>query len=100
MHYVAPEVVLQLPYHGPQADVWSCGVIFFTMVAGYLPFEDDSGKSARIFNKILNGAVRVPSDLSEQCKNLLQRLLHRDPESRITIQEIKKHAFTRIMRYY
>jgi 5'-AMP-activated protein kinase, catalytic alpha subunit len=38
--YAAPEMVGGKPYYGSRVDVWSCGVILFAMVAGYLPFED------------------------------------------------------------
>ena len=99
-HYVAPEIVLQKPYNGAQVDIWSCGIIFFTMVAGYMPFDDDSGKRVNIFHKITKGNYRIPSDLSEQCKNLIRKILKFDPKSRPTIPEIKQHAFYRIMKYY
>lgn len=38
--YAAPEMISGEPYHGSKVDVWSCGVILFAMVCGYLPFED------------------------------------------------------------
>ena len=40
--YAAPEMINGLQYYGSRVDVWSCGVILFAMVAGYLPFEDKS----------------------------------------------------------
>ena len=40
--YAAPEMINGHSYHGSRVDIWSCGVILFAMVAGYLPFEDKS----------------------------------------------------------
>jgi len=51
--YAAPEMIEGKNYLGSRVDVWSCGVILFAMVAGYLPFEDrDTGK---LYQKILSG---------------------------------------------
>ena len=51
--YAAPEMINGLQYYGSRVDVWSCGVILFAMVAGYLPFEDKS--TAKLYQKILSG---------------------------------------------
>jgi 5'-AMP-activated protein kinase catalytic alpha subunit len=38
--YAAPEMIKGNAYFGARVDIWSCGVILFAMIAGYLPFED------------------------------------------------------------
>ena len=38
--YAAPEMIAGQRYHGSRVDVWSCGVIMFALICGYLPFED------------------------------------------------------------
>lgn len=38
--YAAPELIKGEPYFGVKTDIWSCGVVLFTQVNGYLPFED------------------------------------------------------------
>jgi 5'-AMP-activated protein kinase catalytic alpha subunit len=51
--YAAPEMIEGKSYLGSRVDVWSCGVILFAMVAGYLPFEDKD--TAKLYQKILSG---------------------------------------------
>lgn len=50
-------------YRGPAADVWSCGVVLFTLVAGFLPFEDPN--TSALYKKILSGSYEKPHWLSE-----------------------------------
>ena len=91
-------MVAALPYDGVKADIWSCGIIFFAMITGTLPFDDPN--QVKIFEKIIREQYEIPSYLSGQCQDLIRKLLHRDPKSRITVQGIRKHAFSRIMRFY
>lgn len=72
-------------------DIWSCGVILFALVCGYLPFEDDD--TAILYKKIMNGEYLIPNFVSSDAKDLIKRILTTDPKKRITIQEIKEHPF-------
>ena len=51
--YAAPEMIAGQEYYGSKVDVWSCGVILYAMVCGYLPFEDPD--TAKLYKKILRG---------------------------------------------
>ena len=51
--YAAPEMIAGKRYHGSNVDIWSCGVILFALICGYLPFEDPN--TANLYKKILNG---------------------------------------------
>ncbi|KAK9726587.1 hypothetical protein RND81_05G225000 [Saponaria officinalis] len=87
-HYVAPEVVSKRGqgYDGAKADIWSCGVILYVFLAGYLPFNDDN--LMNMYRKIYKGNFKCPSWFSPQSRGLITRMLDPKPESRITIDEI------------
>lgn len=51
--YAAPEMIAGEKYHGSKVDIWSCGVILYAMVCGFLPFEDPD--TALLYKKILSG---------------------------------------------
>jgi serine/threonine protein kinase len=59
--YAAPEIISAKKYSGKSADVWSLGVIFFTMVAGYLPFDEDDEKE--MHKKVLGMEYTIPPNL-------------------------------------
>eukprot|EP01065_Artemidia_motanka_P004259 TRINITY_DN12038_c0_g1_i1.p1 TRINITY_DN12038_c0_g1~~TRINITY_DN12038_c0_g1_i1.p1 ORF type:complete len:491 (+),score=154.67 TRINITY_DN12038_c0_g1_i1:93-1475(+) len=82
-HYVAPEIISEKPYSGFVADVWSCGVILFVMLAAYLPFEDPQING--LFNKIERGEYRTPRHFSEEVKTTISKLLQVDPAQRLTL---------------
>jgi 5'-AMP-activated protein kinase catalytic alpha subunit len=81
--YAAPEMVAGKMYKGLPADVWSCGVILYAMVCGYLPFEDP--KTNVLYKKILNCDYTIPEFVSADCRDLITRVLNTDPEKRLTL---------------
>ncbi|OIS95712.1 cbl-interacting serinethreonine-protein kinase 9, partial [Nicotiana attenuata] len=85
-NYVAPEVLTDKGYDGTSADVWSCGVILFVLVAGYLPFDEPNLNS--LYRKILKAHFSLPPWLSSSSKKLIKRILDPNPLTRITIPEI------------
>ncbi|KAK6121649.1 hypothetical protein DH2020_044609 [Rehmannia glutinosa] len=85
--YVAPEILAKKGYDGAKIDVWSCGVVLFVLTAGYLPFNDPNLMS--MYKKIYKGEFRCPKWMSPDLKRFLSRLLDTNPETRITIDEIK-----------
>lgn len=78
-------------YHGLNADVWSCGVVLFAMICGYLPFEDSN--TTILYKKIIAGEYTLPKFVSPLARDLLQRLLTTDPERRIKIKDVKSHPW-------
>ena len=88
-HYASPEIIYGLQYKGDKADIWSCGVILFAMLAGYLPFDGGDLKST--LNLVKIGEYVMPTGLSDEAQDLINRLLQLDPEKRITIPEILAH---------
>lgn len=84
--YVAPELLTKKGYDGAPADVWSCGVILFELLAGYLPFDDRS--LVNLYLKILRTEYAFPEWFTESQKKLLSRILDPNPLTRITLPEI------------
>ncbi|XP_057532692.1 CBL-interacting serine/threonine-protein kinase 9 [Amaranthus tricolor] len=85
-NYVAPEVLLDNGYDGTSADIWSCGVILFVLMAGYLPFDDPN--IINLYKKIHNASFVMPSCFSSGAKKLIKRILDPNPLTRIKISEI------------
>lgn len=82
-------------YHGLQTDIWSAGVVFYAMVAGYLPFEDP--KTSNLYKKIMAADYQMPKFLSPDCKDFITKILNTDPETRIKIKEIRAHPYMKNM---
>ena len=76
-------------YDGLMADIWSCGVILYAMLCGYLPFEDDNTNI--LYKKILKGVFELPDFLSRSAKDILTKILNTDPETRYTTTDIRMH---------
>ena len=69
--YAAPEMVAGQRYVPSRCDVWSCGVILFALVCGYLPFEDQN--TSALYRKILNADYQAPKFISEAVRDLISR---------------------------
>ncbi|CAL5023873.1 unnamed protein product [Urochloa decumbens] len=91
--YVAPEVLSRRGYDGSKADIWSCGVILFVLVAGYLPFHDPN--LIEMYRKISKAEYRCPRSFSVELKDLIFRMLDPDPSTRISISRIKRSTWYR-----
>ena len=89
--YVAPEVLGRKGYEAAKVDIWSCGVILFVLMAGYLPFQDQNIMS--MYKKIYKGEFRCPRWFSPELIRLLTRLLDTNPETRLTIPEIMENRW-------
>ena len=89
--YAAPEMIAGKRYKGQSADIWSCGIILFAMVCGYLPFEDPN--TAHLYKKIMNGKYKCPRWVSIEAKDLLKKILNILPENRYNIEKIKNHPW-------
>ncbi|KAM7267459.1 hypothetical protein ACFE04_009625 [Oxalis oulophora] len=92
-YYVAPEVLRKR--YGPEADVWSAGVILYILLSGVPPFWAESEEG--IFEQVLHGDLDFSSDpwpnISESAKDLVRKMLIRDPKRRLTAHEVLCHPW-------
>ncbi|CAN6445283.1 unnamed protein product [Victoria cruziana] len=92
-YYVAPEVLKK--HYGPQADVWSAGVILYILLSGVPPFWAETEQG--IFRQILQGPLDFQSEpwpgISENAKDLIRNMLNRNPKKRFTAREVLNHPW-------
>uniref|UniRef100_A0A7S2QUB8 Calcium-dependent protein kinase n=1 Tax=Chlamydomonas chlamydogama TaxID=225041 RepID=A0A7S2QUB8_9CHLO len=91
--YVAPEVLRR--QYGQEADIWSCGVILYILLCGWPPFHGES--TQQIFKHIMSHPLDLKSDpwprISDAAKDLVRRMLCRDPKKRFTAEQVLKHPW-------
>ncbi|KAJ3685952.1 hypothetical protein LUZ61_015116 [Rhynchospora tenuis] len=86
-NYVAPEVISHKGYNGALADIWSCGVILYVLMAGYLPFDEVD--LTTLYDKIGRAEYSFPNWFSNGAKSLIRRILDPNPDTRIRMEDIK-----------
>jgi len=101
--YTAPEVITSAGgYDGKNADVWSAGVMLYTMLYARYPFERPEDKNLRPSDrtqKVLGRIIRVDyffpetPAVSDQAKDLMRRILVADPSKRLTLTEVQHHPW-------
>ncbi|XP_073274126.1 calcium-dependent protein kinase 20-like [Primulina huaijiensis] len=95
-YYVAPEVLRK--HYGPECDVWSAGVIIYILLCGVPPFWDESEQG--IFEQVLKGELDFVSEpwpsISESAKDLVRKMLVRDPKKRLTAHQVLCHPWLQV----
>ncbi|KAF9193145.1 hypothetical protein BGZ51_004117 [Haplosporangium sp. Z 767] len=90
--YTAPEIIVGKKYSGPEADIWSLGVILYTLLAGYLPFDDDN--ESVVQDKIVELDYELPNELfCKDSQDLIRGILKEDPKERLSIEHILGHSW-------
>ncbi|XP_061091853.1 serine/threonine-protein kinase MARK2 isoform X2 [Conger conger] len=92
--YAAPELFQGKKYDGPEVDVWSLGVILYTLVSGSLPFDGQNLKELR--ERVLRGKYRIPFYMSTDCENLLKKFLILNPSKRGSLEQIMKDRWMNV----
>lgn len=97
--YAAPELVVSSePYEARKVDVWSCGVILYAMLAGYLPFDDDpqnpdGDNIARLYHYITHTPLTFPEYVQPMPRDLLRKIIVSNPKKRIGLKEARSHTW-------
>jgi len=90
LDYLPPEMVHNKRYHS-QVDIWGLGVLLFEFLVGKPPFEDNSEKGT--YKKIKSGTPVFPPNLTKEAKDLITRLLHKNPRERMTLDAVLEHPW-------
>ena len=90
-NYAAPEVITGNKYCGTEADVWSLGVLLFTLIAGILPF--DSPHMPTLIEKVKNAEFNIPFHVPSLVSDLLKKLIVANPLKRLTLSQIFEHPW-------
>ncbi|GAB4832037.1 CBL-interacting protein kinase 18 [Ancistrocladus abbreviatus] len=91
--YVAPEVVSRRGYDGAKADIWSCGVILYVMLAGHLPFRESN--LMELYRKMRKADYKCPNWFPPEVRKLLSKILDPNPNTRISIRKIMESSWFR-----
>ncbi|KAF7732513.1 hypothetical protein EC973_003259 [Apophysomyces ossiformis] len=91
--YTAPEIVQGLGYDGRKTDTWALGIILYALLVGYLPFRYNPAKGERVsqlFYRIVKAETKWPSNhsISAEARQVVERILVRNPDKRINLQDI------------
>lgn len=91
--YMAPEMLLHQKYSGEAVDVWSLGIILYTLIYGEMPFEEESELDSKLKITTEDPVYSEEADMPSTCQDLLKSLLSKDPKNRPTLDEILSHPF-------
>jgi 5'-AMP-activated protein kinase catalytic alpha subunit len=84
-------MVIGNSYEGQKGDIWSLGIIFYGMVCGNLPFEENT--TQELYKKVIEGLYFIPSDISLEATEVIKKMLVNDPAKRLTIPKLRKLKF-------
>nr|SVE80651.1 EOG090X03P9 [Daphnia magna] len=89
-NYISPEVATRSS-HGFEADVWGLGCLLYTLLVGRPPFDTDAVKST--LTRVVMADYKLPVTMSVEAKDLIQRLLKKNPKERPSLMEVMEHPF-------
>ena len=92
--YAAPEMLKGDIYKGSTVDIWSMGIVLYSMICGSLPFQDED--NTKLYNKIIQGKYTIPMHVSTNARELLHKLIEINPRKRINISQIKRHPWIKL----
>lgn len=96
MVYTAPECFTSEKYNGMLSDIWSLGVVLYSLVTGDYPWTRSVGPA--LMKEIMAAELYIPPRVTEDCADLIRKILNKDPKKRPSLQEILAHRFLQIDR--
>ena len=92
--FASPEMLSGRPYNGITTDIWSSGIVLYSMLVGALPFDDQELNA--LYEQIKIGTFYIPSTLSLEAIDFLKKILRVNPDKRLNINQIKEHSWFNI----
>jgi serine/threonine protein kinase len=89
--YIAPEILRDRGYQGFKVDIWSAGVVLFSMLYGSVPFK--ASNMSELHELIIRGKFNLKEDVSEKGRDLIKGMLERDPKKRLSVEQILEHPW-------
>lgn len=89
--FVSPECISGHPYDGKKSDIWSCGVILYSITTGHLPWTKKN--QIELFRQIKSAKFTIPSCISQNCADLIQKMMEVDVNKRLSAEEALNHPF-------
>jgi len=100
--YVSPEILAKMPYSGCKADVFSLGVILYSLLFSQLPFDFNERVNEVVHRKRAHPPLKIPEvdddtglafDVSSNAKDLVKKMLEIDPKKRLSLEDITRHPW-------
>lgn len=91
LHYASPEVIMQRPYEGEKTDIWSLGVMLYSMLVGVLPWPLDNVNN--MISAIMSGHYVIPAFMNPDAANLIKNMLNINSDMRATIEQVEKSNY-------
>jgi len=96
LHYACPEILRGHKYIGPGVDIWSMGVILYCLVVGRQPWDAETAE--QMYDKILSEGIEIPDWVSDDCVDIILKMLRVNEADRIPLSDMKTHPF--VMKGY
>ena len=93
--YLAPELASMKVYDS-SVDIWALGILLFEFLTGAVPFEGEGDNADRKTRELIQrGEIHWPNYISEGARDLISKLLVKDPAARLTLEQVKDHPWIR-----
>lgn len=92
--YLAPEMAKETG-HTPSVDIWCLGILLYEMLCGFTPFRAEGNES--VLDNILKKRLKFPDNFPTQPKDLISKILEKNPAKRIQLTKIRQHKWFKLM---